>query len=217
MPEHQPRSYRKKVLIRGSPWVGVGLLAAGGILLGWGFWPARQVEQTLTIQPEQMQLPGRKVSAISEARTLTLTTPTVIRAGDQAAARIVFAPSQAAEGQAEPGQPTDDIFVETRLELPSITIDPAGTAGQVLPRERAVSFGWTLLGDHVGEVEGTAWLSLRYGSLSDENSQTIALAAPRVRVRVTLFWIFNGPAARWSGGLAFLSGLGLVFWRWKNA
>ena len=188
-------------------------------MLAWGFWPPRQTTHLLEIDPEQMGVPGDESSAVRDARRLSLVTPVWLRLGDSAKARLTFEPLPA---QAIPAGKRDaalnyDVYVETRLDFPGLSVDPPGSSGQILPAGRTVVCWWQLTALRAGSIEGTAWLSLRFEPHQSGNAIIQALAAPRVRVQVRHLLGLSGAAARWVGSLLALVGAAGFIWRWKSA
>lgn len=215
-------SFFQRFLRRGGALqlIAVLLVLVGCALLGWGFAPVRITEHQLTFSPEQMALPGASTPSVSEARRMTLSYPSTLRLGDPGWARLVFQPLVEVDPQnsvvVDPSQAVE-VYVETRLELPGLWIEPSRGVGQVLPTGRSVTFWWKLQGADAGEYEGTAWLELQYETSSEGATQRQALAAPRVRVRVESLAGLNGARARGSGSIAVILGLGLFLWRWRRA
>jgi hypothetical protein len=210
---HRAAIYRTRIQLF-LALIGVGV---GCAFLVWGYFPHTPQEHILNLDAIPIQSWDDSPAIEQEARTMVLTYPTVLRAGERNQARLIFQP-QSYTGAIEPPEPSSiPIFVETRLELPGVLVEPAGVSGQVLSTGRAVTFWWALTGTQSGEYEGTAWLSLRYEHPTDPGAQTYALAAPRLLVRVERFVGFSGLGARWMGGSLSLGGLFLLFWRFKHA
>jgi hypothetical protein len=184
--------------------------------LGWGFWPAKISYHTITFPPDRLILLGERMSVVQEPYAMELEYTPVIRSGDQSQLRIIFQPLEMQE-RSQKLPEIEDVYVETRLELPGVQIEPAGTAGQIFLPGRAITFWWTIVPDRAGVYEGTVWLGLRDQSPDNDASQFTALAAPRVEVKVSRFLLLPGPVARWVGAFGLVLSAVAYFWRWRHA
>ncbi len=195
------------------------LLAAGLGILAWGLWPIAQSTHVLKITPEQMRVPGDDSAAVLETRRFSLLTPTGVRLGDTAEARLTFEtlPGNGASSGTANARDNYAVFVETRLDFPGFMVDPPGISGQILPPGRTVVFWWRLTSAQTGSYSGTAWLSLRFESLTGGEDRVQALAAPRLQVQVRSLLGLSGQVSRWVGSLLALAGVSGFLWRWKSA
>jgi len=192
------------------------LFGLSGILLGWGLWPSGVSYHTITFPPDRLILSGEDKPVVQEAYAMELEITPAIRSGDPSRLRVIFQPLEIQE-RSENQPPIEDVYVESRLELPGVQIEPAGTAGQIFSAGRAVTFWWTISASRAGVYEGTVWLGLRAKPPKQEASQYTALAAPRIEIKVSRLLFLSGPAARWTGALGLVFGAGFYFWRWRHA
>jgi hypothetical protein len=197
----------------------LGLLTGGLSMLVWGYLPVGEATRSLEFTPTQMSVPGDESSALLERRGLFLIVPTWLRAGETGRARLTFEvlPEELNLAETKGAEEQYAVFVEARLDLPGIAVEPASTAGQILPAGRNVVFWWKLTGSQAGSYEGTAWLSLRFEPLTGGETRNQALAAPRVKLEVRRLMGLGGTAARLVGGGGVVASLFALFWRWKGA
>ena len=105
---------------------------------------------------------------------------------------------------------------ETGMEIDYEVRDPSMTAGQVLPKGRAVTFWWTASGMSAGNFEGTVWLRLRFKPHADGDEETTTLAAPRINIEERQLIFLSGPAARVLGGFLLVSSVLLTIFYWRK-
>lgn len=228
-----------------SIWPGLAVAACAALALAWGFWQPARVVRVLDFTSGDMLQDVMSVKVLDgqlESRRMTLQYPAWVRLSDPAKVRLTYDILPVGGISLPPaGLPEDyTVFVETSLDMPGLQVDPPFAAGQVLPTGRAVTFWWTIEAHQPGDVDGTAWLRLRFQSQDGETlesnplAQVVVrpllfqsrdgemiesktLAAPRLQVGVRRFLFLSGPAARGLGGLAAALGIIWIVWRLRYA
>lgn len=202
---------------------GILLLIVSLALLGWGFAATQAETRSLSVGPQEMQLPGAPAAAIPENRTLEVLWPSRLRVGDAGVIRL----SLEMAGQAAPGgdwadvYATHDVVAEARLEMAGVEYRPDGEVSQALQPGRPVMFQWSLRADQAGAYDGTVWLHLRFVPHDGGPEQRSVITAQRIEMQAGDFLGLSGALARVLGSTGAVVGLAssaeaLAAWRRKK-
>lgn len=174
-------------------------------LLTWGLVAPQRVTRQQVILPKQMQLPNG--AAVPETRLLTLHYPATIRLGeaDRLRLNIAVQPDSILGGNFNTYE-TYQIFVETRLEMSGMNIQPTGTVSEPLRQGQSANFFWSVHPREAGRFEGTVWLYLRFVPRGGGAEIRQPISAQTIQIEVsTLFGLQAEPARLLSLPGAFIS------------
>ncbi len=173
--------------------IAISLLILAIFLLAWGLWPASQVVQTLTIEPDRVQ-----VIPLSDPILLQVTTPRVARLGDSFTARLRLVIPTTWTDKTLPALAHARILMDDDTE-----VTPRVAVSQPLVSKGDLSFYWHLSARQAGRSQGRLWVHLEVLSPTPETpNREQALAAMPLTVDVHSLLGLSGPTARGLGMLA---------------
>lgn len=200
--------------------LGLMLLLAALVLLGWGFSAQPVQQRSVRVSPQEMRLPGGGGQPfVPEQRQLIVTWPERLRLGDSGLAHLELdlvdagSPFEAAPNVFE----SYTVVAEARLELSGALYRPEGDVSQALLPGKPLPFQWSVRADAPGKYDGTLWLHLRFAPLADGTEQRSVLTAQRISFEVTDFCGLSGALARILGCVGAVLGAvlgldGVVLW-----
>jgi len=215
------------------------VLLAALVLLSWGYWPFENQVNSLLLAPAEMQ-PAQWAtgaqpvapSAVSAARRLELSYPSMLRVGDMASVYLTLAaatPDNASLGEASTSQPTSEgnwageytVIGEARLDLAGLEHTPPGRAEQALFAGRPLTFIWQIRPEHSGVYEGVVWLHLNYLAQDNRLVARQVLSAQRIRIHAAGLAGITGNMARLLGSSCLVLGVvfgldGVASWVWRK-
>jgi len=207
-------------------------LPAACIVLAWAFWPLGDSTSILPLPPGSLSTPQPQPNAapsLTEARTLFLDWPPVMRAGDSDLVRLTLAVDALGNIQPTAGHPghlvtgetvyipsvydTYNLVAEARLDLAGAEVFPRDTSSQPLLPGQAVTFTWSVSPAEVGYYRGTVWFYLRFVPLDGSASSERAISAQTIEIEAVSFLGLKAGPARILGGVCALIGsaLGIPF------
>ena len=187
------------------------ILIGSFIILAWGYYPAQADTQKLRVPGVGQQ---------------SLTWTSRIRTGETGSLKLDFnAADLGIGGEAANGadtsyfenirqfhlHSTDNILLETRVELPGVFIQPGEELIQPLRPGKELSFNWQFTPYESGEIEGEIWIYLNMISedQGDDSRHPISILSINV-LSMDLFGM-TGQTARIFGIMGIC--IALVLWR----
>lgn len=187
----------------------VVILAVSVSSLLWGFLPMRRETRVRPVS----DLSGL---GLQESRTLTLTYPPRLRAGDAGVARLVLGldpqglltPAAGEEEAAPPSiYDTHHVLAEARFDLPGMTVRPGELISAPMTSGQTAVFYWTLSPDQIGQYRGTIWLYLRTVDKATGQESRETVSAQIVEIKSVDYLGFSADLARMLGLVGVLAGL----------
>ncbi|MDZ4158698.1 MAG: hypothetical protein U1B80_02815, partial [Anaerolineaceae bacterium] len=187
--------------MRITRWIGLTLLCASAVGLGWALLPPWQV--SYTFQTEIQDANERSADqAVGEAR-FTLEHPASLRLGESGRVLLlvnVEDAQQAAEKGWQTGSEAKTNWVfETRLDMPLVHANPSDWTQEPYLKGQTLRYQWTIEPESVGRYAGTMWVYLTRVDSEKGILHRQALIARRLDIQTWSPFGLNLLGVRWIG------------------
>jgi len=198
--------------------ISVFVLLLSAVSLVWSGVPARQLNLTSTLAPEDMQLVSTEINAtyaVLENRQVRLEWPASMRIGDEYAINLEYTPF--VNESAAPGQPSGyvdvysdhNVMAEARYEVNGVRADPVNPIRASLIAGRGLKFTWEIQADQAGEYDSVVWLSLRYLPLDGSAPSQVPIFIQALKLHTHSLLGLDASKARLLGGLGMILAIAL--------
>jgi len=202
---------------------GCGALVGISIaLLVWGFWQTPRETKVLYLDQGQGSLgipdPPSANNAIAPSPNVTLEYPSSLRVGDIGLIRLRLTldaktallkywgdRAEDADAYAIPAPDRVTALAEANLELPQARIRPSDSISQALRDGAPTEFVWSASTSQPGELNGTAWLFIKFATNGTEPTSRIALSAQPIQIEAATFLGLGGAGARLCGTVGVIA------------
>lgn len=158
----------------------LSLIIASSILLGFSFLPLSNYKET--------------ISPFDLGRSITIQYPEYLKLGEVGQVKVgISADDQENPGRTRKpnfetaksvGQERNELNIETRLDMPNVKMEPAGTLSSALVEQSQLKFSWQLKPFEKGNYSGTVWIYLIEISRDNEPSHKQLLLTKPIQIDV---------------------------------
>jgi hypothetical protein len=153
------------------------------------YLPQSGESNVILIKPDQFTGPNGE-PVFSRSVSLTFRWPRVIRFGESASVRTVLMADSSDGSSSESFVPLPsfsekyDIFVEAKIDVAGVRLDPPGIGIQALQQNRSTIFSWNLTPLSGGRYRGIVWISLRFVPHDGSLQVSRVIAAQTINFKV---------------------------------